>query len=70
VVNRVRRNTTLARHVSAEIDRLGLSRLDATISESVAYGEMSFSGTLPPAGVAAAEIAALMGELRGQGWLS
>ena len=68
-VNRVRRNTTLARHVSAEIARLDLPRLDATISEAVAYGEMSFSGSLPATGVAAEEIAALMGELRGQGWL-
>ena len=69
VVNRVRRNTTLARHVAAEIERLGLPRLDTTISEAVAYGEMSFSGALPAAGAAAEEVAALMAELRGQGWL-
>ena len=69
VVNRVRRNTTLARHVAAEIERLGLPRLDTTISEAVAYGEMSFSGALPAAGTAAEEVAALMAELRGQGWL-
>jgi chromosome partitioning protein len=69
VINRVRRNTTLARHVSAEIDRLALPRLDATISEAVAYGEMSFSGVLPTTGGAAEEITALMAELRGQGWL-
>jgi hypothetical protein len=41
IVNRVRRNTTLARHVAAEIERLGLPRLAATISEAVAYGELS-----------------------------
>jgi chromosome partitioning protein len=69
VINRVRRNTTLARHVSTEIDRLALPRLAATISEAVAYGEMSFSGSLPAACTAAEEIAALMAELRGQGWL-
>ena len=69
VINRVRRNTTLARHVAAEIERLGLSRLDATISEAVAYGEMGFSGALPASGAGADEIMALMTELRGQGWL-
>jgi chromosome partitioning protein len=69
VVNRVRRNTTLARHVAAEIERLGLPRLGTTIGEAVAYGEMSFSGALPSAGAAAEEVAALMAELRGQGWL-
>ena len=69
VVNRVRRNTTLARHVAAEIERLGLPRLDTTISEAVAYGEMSFSGALPTTGTAAEEVAGLMAELRGQGWL-
>jgi chromosome partitioning protein len=70
VINRVRRNTTLARHVAAEIARLELPRLDATISEAVAYGEMSFSGALPTAGVAEEEVTALMGELRWKGWLS
>jgi chromosome partitioning protein len=69
VINRARRNTTLARHVAAEIARLDLPRLAATISEAVAYGEMSFSGAMPVAGAAAEEVAALMAELRGQGWL-
>jgi chromosome partitioning protein len=69
VINRVRRNTTLARHVAAEVERLGLSRLDASISEAVAYGEMGFSGALPASGAGADEITALMTELRGQGWL-
>ena len=69
VVNRVRRNTTLARHVAAEIERLGLPRLDTTISEAVAYGEMSFCGALPVTGTAGEEVAGLMAELRGQGWL-
>jgi chromosome partitioning protein len=69
VVNRVRRHTTLARHVAAEIERLELPRLNTTMSEAVAYGEMSFSGALPAAGAAAEEVAGLMAELRGQGWL-
>ena len=69
VVNRVPRHTTLSRHVTAEIERLGLPRLDTTISEAVAYGEMSFSGALPTTGAAAEEVAALMAELRENGWL-
>jgi chromosome partitioning protein len=69
VANRIRRQTTLSRHVQAELDRLGLPRLQTTISEAVAYGEMSFSGRLPEAGPAAEEAASLMAELRGQGWL-
>jgi hypothetical protein len=51
-----------SRHVLAELDRLGLPRLKTTISEAVAYGEMSFSGALPESGPAVEEIAALMAE--------
>jgi chromosome partitioning protein len=69
VLNRVRRNTTLARHVSSEIERLGLPRLRTTVSESVAYGEISFSGVLPVGTLAGVEITALMQELRTGGWL-
>jgi len=69
VANRIRRQTTLSRHVQSELDRLGLPRLQTTISEAVAYGEMSFSGRLPEGGPAAEEAASLMAELRGQGWL-
>jgi chromosome partitioning protein len=70
VINRTRRNTTLARHIAAEINRLALPRLTAALSEAVAYGEMSFSGSLPQGGAAADEIAALMAELRTAGRLS
>jgi chromosome partitioning protein len=69
VANRIRRQTTLSRHVQAELDRLGMPRLQTTISEAVAYGEMSFSGRLPETGPAAEETASLMAELRRQGWL-
>lgn len=69
VVNRSRRQTTLSRHVLAELDRLELPRLKTIISEAVAYGEMSFSGALPESGPAVEEITALMAELHGQGWL-
>jgi len=67
VINRVRRNTTLARHIVAEIDRLQLPRLATTLSEAVAYGEMSFSGALPAGGTPAEEVAGLLDELRQHG---
>jgi chromosome partitioning protein len=67
VINRVRRNTTLARHIATEIDRLQLPRLATTLSEAVAYGEMSFSGALPGHGAPAEEVAGLMDELRQHG---
>ena len=50
IPNRIRRATTLSRHVLAEIDKLGLPRLQASLSEAVAYGEIGFSGTLPREG--------------------
>jgi chromosome partitioning protein len=67
IINRVRRNTTLARHIATEIDRLRLPRLATTLSEAVAYGEMSFSGALPAGGTPAEELAGLMDELRQHG---
>lgn len=69
VVNRIRRATTLSRHVLGELDKLGLPRLQTVLSEAVAYGEIGFSGTLPKEGAAADEIAALTSELRAAGWL-
>ena len=69
VANRIRRATTLSRHVLAELGTLGLPRLQTVLSEAVAYGEIGFSGVLPGEGMPAAEIAALIAELRGSGWL-
>ncbi len=69
VANRIRRTTTLSQHVLAEIDKLGLPRLQAALSEAVAFGEIGFSGVLPADGAAGGEIAALVGELQAAGWL-
>ena len=69
VPNRIRRGTTLSRHTLSEIEALSLPRLQTTLSEAVAYGELGFSGAIPIAGTAAAEIAALVAELRNCGWL-
>ncbi len=67
VLNRQRANTALARHAVAEAKALPM--LAAGLSDLVAYGEMTFSGRLPAGGKAAAEVAALIAELRGLGWL-
>lgn len=69
VLNKVRR-TQLARHAAQEIANAGLPRLETTLSDLVAYGELSYSGRLPLHGPAVAEIAGLLAELRARGWLS
>jgi chromosome partitioning protein len=69
VPNRIRRGTTLSRHTLSEIEALSLPRLQTALSEAVGYGELGFSGALPMTGPAAAEIAALVAELRALGWL-
>ena len=43
--------------------------MTATLSDLVAYGEMTYSGRLPASGQPAAEIGALIGELRELGWV-
>jgi chromosome partitioning protein len=68
LLNRVRR-TTLARHAAEEIKAAGLHRLTAILSDLVAYGEMTYSGRLPPTGQSAVEIAALIAELRALRWV-
>jgi len=68
VMNRLRR-TQLARHAANEIANAGLPRLENGLSDLVAYGEITYSGRIPPGGPAAVEIAGLLAELREQGWL-
>src|SRR4051812_15705102 len=69
VANRIRRATTLSRHVLSQLGTLGLPRLQTVLSEAVSYGEISFSGVLPTDGTSATEIAALITELREGNWL-
>ena len=69
LANRLRRNTTLTKHVLAEMDATGLPRLRANLSEAVSYGEMSFSDGLPKSGTAFDEVAILLAELRELRWL-
>jgi len=68
ILNRVRR-TGLSRHALAELEAAGVPRLDATLGDLVAYGEMTYSGRVPSTGTAGEEIAALVRELQALGWL-
>ena len=67
--NRVRK-TTLARHAAKEVQSAGLARLTTTLSDLVAYGEMTYSGRVPTSGAAASEIEALIKEMRELGWIA
>ena len=66
LLNRVRR-TQLARHAAQEAAALPL--LTTTLSDLVAYGEMSFSGHVPVQGIAGEELTRLVDEMRSLGWL-
>lgn len=67
VLNRQRDNTALSRHAATEA--AALPRLETTVSDLVAFGEMTFTGRVPTGGKAGAETAALVRELRGLGWV-
>ena len=66
--NRVRR-TTLAKHANSELERAKLVRLKTSLSDLVAYGELSYSGRMPTTGTASVEVAALVAELRKLRWV-
>lgn len=69
VPSRVKHATAVARHAVAELDGAELPRTAAGIGDRVAFAEMTFSGRVPGAGDAGQEIAALIAELRGLGWV-
>jgi chromosome partitioning protein len=69
VANRIRKGTSISRHVLAELDTLELPHLRTAISEAVAYAEIGFTGAMPAEGAPAAEVAALLAELREAGGL-
>ena len=62
----MRSATALSKHALAEA--ASLPKLEASLSDLVAYGEMGFSGRMP-GGKAGLELAALIAELRILGWL-
>lgn len=67
VANRIRRGTSISRHVLTELDTLGLPHMKATLSEAVAYAEVGFTGVIPTDGTAAKEAAELLAELSAVG---
>ena len=68
LLNRVRR-TTLTRHAATELKAANLPLLATTLSDLVAYGEMTYSGRLSSSSQSTAEVAALITELRELGWI-
>src|SRR3978361_337411 len=66
MLNRVRSSTALSRHAAAEAGPL--PKLEAGLSDLVAYGERVFSGRMPT-GKAGTEATALIAELRAIGFL-
>lgn len=71
VPSRVKATTAVSRHALAELDAAGLPRTVATLSDRVAFAEMTFSGRVPAiSGEAGQEVAGLLAELRGLHWLS
>jgi chromosome partitioning protein len=66
--NRIKR-ALVARHALSELDEAGLPRLSATLSDLVGYVELTHTGRLPTVNPAAAEITALLAELRELGWI-
>ncbi|SNB66536.1 chromosome partitioning protein [Arboricoccus pini] len=68
LLNKMRR-THLARHAASEIEKAGLKRLKTSLSDLVAYGELSYSGILPSSRPAVTELGDLLAELRKEGWL-
>ena len=69
LLNRVQRTTGLTRHALAEAETMVLPKLASMLSQSVAYGEVGFTGRLPTTAPASEEFAALIAELRRMGWL-
>lgn len=65
------KKTTLVRHALAELDSAGLPRLTATLGDRTAFASLFFGGPAVFSGSSpeAEEVAALLAELRGLGWL-
>ena len=69
IPSRLKHATAVSRHAVAELDAATLARTAAGIGDRVAFAEMTFSGRVPAGGDAGQEIAALVEELRGLGWI-
>jgi chromosome partitioning protein len=67
--NKVNARTAVTRHARGEVEGAGLQLLGTTLSQVVAYTELSHNGRLPRQAPAAREVERLMEELRALGWL-
>lgn len=67
--NKVNARTAVAQHARGEVESAGLPLLATTLSQVVAYTELTHNGRLPRQVPAAVEIERLVDELRGFGWL-
>ena len=54
---------------ASELSAAGLPRLDAQLSDLVAYGGITYAGQVPVSGPAGAEVAAVIAELGTLGML-
>ncbi|MDB5243429.1 MAG: ParA family protein [Spirosoma sp.] len=67
--NKVNARTAVAQHARVEVESAGLPLLATTLSQVVAYTELTHNGRLPRQAPAAMEIERLVDELRSAGWL-
>ena len=67
--NKVNARTAVAQHARVEVESAGLPLLATTLSQVVAYTELTHNGRLPRQAPAAVEIKRLVDELRSAGWL-
>lgn len=67
--NKVNARTAVAQHARGEAEEAGVSLLATTLSQAVAYTELSHNGRLPKQPPASLEMDRLVSELRDMGWL-
>ena len=67
--NKVNARTAVAQHARGEVESAGLPLLATTLSQVVAYTELTHNGRLPRQAPAAIEIERLIDEFRGFEWL-
>ena len=67
--NKVNARTAVAQHARGEVQSAGLPLLATTLSQVVAYTELTHNGRLPRQPPASVEVERLVDELRGLGWL-
>lgn len=67
--NKVNARTAVAQHARGEVQSAGLPLLATTLSQVVAYTELTHNGRLPRQPPASVEVERLVDELRELGWL-